>query len=67
MIKGAGDFFINESRDFWTKYIATIERKRLGGRRGTGINPEEAFFSGLVLQDEDVFGKRKIFPFSRCV
>lgn len=51
MIKGSRDFFINESRDFGTKYIATVEKKRLRGRRGTGNQREAGFFSGLTLQD----------------
>lgn len=44
VIKGARDFFLNESGDFGEKYIATIEKKRLGGRRGLGINRKQYFF-----------------------
>lgn len=47
MIKGARDFFLNESRDFGTKYIATIEKRRLGGGGGLGINRKQDFFSSV--------------------
>lgn len=48
VIKGARDF-INE-RDLGAKYIATIEKKSLGGRSRTGSRPK-AGLSGLTLQD----------------
>lgn len=67
MIKGARGLFINESRDLGTEAIATIDKEGLGERRGAGSRPKAGFFNALTLQDEDFVGKRKFFPFSRCV
>lgn len=49
MIKGARGLFINESRDLGTEAIATIDKERLGKRRGTGNQPKAGFFNALTL------------------